>query len=210
MRRISTIFIAALLLGACSQQAPSQAPTATPATTPTPGQPATPPTSQADTPAHTAAIPQAQLIVPAHSIGLTHLNEPDDSVAKRLGTPDDGDAAMGKSLSTWYANHNPKGYSTSIFFVRQMGVEEVSRVQQIRITSPWFKTKEGICVGTDSTTISKHYILKATQQFTNNGSPATEYSSPSGIAFELDNTGHCIGIIVRHPGAGDPYLSFHS
>ena len=77
-----------------------------------------------------------QLILPGKAIGRTTLNEDATLIAKVLGPPDKGDAAMGKALSTWYANHDPTGYQTSIFFERQMGGDETSRAKQIRITSP--------------------------------------------------------------------------
>lgn len=209
MHRIHTILIAALVFTACRQQPPAQAVATAEAAPKAADGTVTTATNQADTAKEAATIQPAQLIIPGQSIGLTRLGEPVDSVTKRLGRPDAGDAAMGKSLSTWYAGHNPKGYRTSIFCSRQMGTDETSRVQQVRITSPWFKTKEGIGVGADSAAITKYYTLKAAQHFTDNGIAGTEYTSPAGIAFELDKSGHCIGIIVRRPGAGGPYLSFH-
>ena len=63
-------------------------------------------------PANTAFIAQkpvsvAQLVVPGKSIGQTKLKEDAVLVYKKLGRPDAGDAAMGKSLATWYAGHHP-------------------------------------------------------------------------------------------------------
>lgn len=210
MRHTPTLLIVALAFAACRQQPPARAVATAEAASKAADGTVTTAIAQADTVRQAAGIQPAQLIVPGQSIGLTRLDEPADSVTKRLGRPDAGDAAMGKSLSTWYAGHNPQGYRTGIFCSRQMGADETSRVQQIRITSPWFKTKEGLSVGADSTTISNYYTLKPTQRFSDNGIRGTEYSSPTGIAFELDQSGHCIGIIVRKPGAGGSYLSFHS
>jgi hypothetical protein len=69
-------------------------------------------------------VPQAQLIVPGISIGQTTINESGESVHKRLGTPDGGDAAMGKSVSIWYANHDTTGYVTQMYFSRGQGNDE--------------------------------------------------------------------------------------
>lgn len=94
-------------------------------------------------------VKPAQLIVPGKSIGQTKLNENAKIVFEKLGKPDNDDAAMGKSLSTWYAHHNPSGYQTQIFCSRYSGNpdETVTHVIQIRVTSPYFKTANSIGVG---------------------------------------------------------------
>jgi hypothetical protein len=61
-------------------------------------------------------VPLAQLIVPGISVGQTAINEGSEVVHKKLGKPDAGDAAMGKSVSIWYANHDTTGYVTKCIF----------------------------------------------------------------------------------------------
>ena len=92
-------------------------------------------------------VPLSQLVVPGISVGQTAINEASENVHKRLGKPDGGDAAMGKSVSIWYANHDTSSYLTQMFFTRNMGNDETSRVKQIRVTSPWFKLNNNLFAG---------------------------------------------------------------
>lgn len=155
----------------------------------------------------------AALIVPGKSIGHITLRENADSVYKALGKPDSGDAAMGKSLSTWYANHNPKGYQTQIFCSRYMGPpdENTSRVKQIRVTSPFFKTKEGIGTGAVLAQIQAKFKVIKTASFKNKKPPYAIFDNQKGIAFEVSG-GKCTAVIIYLPGdrGGINYLPFHS
>ncbi len=158
-------------------------------------------------------VSAAALIVPGKSIGHITLRENADSVYKALGKPDSGDAAMGKSLSTWYANHNPKGYQTQIFCSRYMGSpdENTSRVKQIRVTSPFFKTKEGIGTGTVLAQVQVKFKVIKTASFKNKKPPYAIFDNRKGIAFEVSG-GKCTAVIIYLPGdrGGITYLSFHS
>lgn len=159
-------------------------------------------------------VSAAKLIVPGKSIGHIILRENADSVYKTLGKPDSGDAAMGKSLSTWYANHDPKGYQTQIFCSRNMGNpdETTSRVKQIRVTSPYFKTTEGIGVGSTLKEIDAVFKVKKTISYDKKKPPYAIYDNEKGIAFEIENNQKCTAVIVYLPGdrGGITYLSFHS
>ena len=158
-------------------------------------------------------VPAATLIVPAKSIGHITLRENADSVYKQLGKPDSGDAAMGKSLSTWYANHDPKGYQTQVFCSRYLGSldENISRVKQIRVTSPFFKTKEGIGAGATLAQIQAKFKVVKTALYPNKKPPYAIYDDKKGIAFEISG-GKCTAVIIYLPGdrGGITYLSFHS
>lgn len=155
----------------------------------------------------------AALIVPGKSIGHITLRENADSVYKALGKPDSGDAAMGKSLSTWYANHNPTGYQTQIFCSRYMGspAENTSRVKQIRVTSPFFKTKEGIGTGAVLAQVQAKFKVIKTASYSNKKPPYDIYDSKNGIAFEISDK-KCTAVIIYLPGdrGGINYLPFHS
>lgn len=160
-------------------------------------------------------VPAEQLILPGQSIGTISINESADSVLRKLGKPDAGDAAMGKSLSTWYAKHDTSGYETQIFFSKQMGTaDEASRAKQIRITSPWFKTMDYMGIGMHLQTIAskKEFSLKKSAQYTDGGKQFFIYDdADAGIAFEIDNGNVCTGIIVHEPDkdATSSYIAFH-
>ena len=156
-----------------------------------------------------------QLILPGQSIGTININENADSVLSKLGKPDAGDAAMGKSLSTWYAKHDTSGYETQVFFSKQMGTaDEASRVKQIRITSPWFKTMDYMSTGMHLQTIEskKEFSLKKIARYTNGNRQFFIYNdADAGIAFEIDDRNVCTGIIVHEPGkdVNASYIAFH-
>ena len=160
------------------------------------------------------SVPATQLIVPGKSIGQTKLKEDDKLVFERLGRPDNGDAAMGKSLATWYAALNPSGYQTQVFFSRYMGgMDDItSRVKQIRVTSPYFKTVEGIGAGSTLKQIHTFFKARKTAAFTENKQRYFIYDTHKGIAFESNASGKCTGVIVYLLGGrgGFTYLPFHS
>lgn len=159
------------------------------------------------------SVPAAQLIVPGKSIGQTSIGENAENVFRRLGNPDSGDAAMGKSLSTWYAKHDVKGYQTQVFCSRNMGNpdETVSRVIQIRVTSPYFKTANGIGVGSMLKQINASFISKKSSFYKENKQTFFVYDTAEGIAFETTAGGKCVGIIVHalKNYGGATYLPFH-
>ncbi|WP_091378206.1 hypothetical protein [Mucilaginibacter mallensis] len=160
-------------------------------------------------------VPVEQLILPGQSIGTIDINENSDSVFRKLGKPDAGDTAMGKSLSTWYTKHDISGYKTQIFFSKQMGAaDEVSQVKQIRITSPWFKTMDYMSAGMHLQTIEskKEFNLKKSAQYTDGGKLYFIYDdADAGIAFEIDDKNVCAGIIIHEPrkDATASYIAFH-
>ena len=161
-------------------------------------------------------VPHEQLILPGQGIGDISINEDADTVFSKLGKPDASDAAMGKSLATWYAKHDTAGYKTQIFFSKQMGTaDETSRVKQIRITSPWFKTMDYMSTGMHLQTIDskKEFNLKKVAQYTEAGKQYSVYdAAESGIAFEINDKNVCTGIIVFEPGKGvtTTYIAFHN
>jgi hypothetical protein len=152
-------------------------------------------------------------IVPGKSVGQTTLGEDAANVFKRLGKPDAGDAAMGKALSIWYAGHDTTGYQTMIYTARQMGTQdEAARVKQIRITSPWFITAEGIHNGATLQQINKVYGVKKSATFTLKKEAYAIYRSAKGIAFEIDPQEVCKGIVVFDEASqpGQIYLPFYN
>ncbi len=158
-------------------------------------------------------LPPAQLIVPGKSIGKTFIGENMNEVLKRFGKPDDGDAAMGKSMSFWFARHDTSGYQTAVFAFRKMGTpdEKNSRVQQIMVTSPYFKTAELLHTGLSYGQIAKKYVLKKAAAFSKGKYIITIYDTQKGISFEFGPDNLCKSIIVHLPNVStaSTYLSFH-
>ncbi|WP_454804222.1 hypothetical protein [Mucilaginibacter phyllosphaerae] len=158
-------------------------------------------------------VPLAQLIVPGISIGQTTINESAENVHKKLGTPDGGDAAMGKSISIWYANHDTTNNVTQMYFSRGQGNDEVKRVKQIRVTSPFFKINSKVFTGTPFKNVQSIYNLKKVATFTEKGAKRNLYDdSKAGIGFDMDDNGIITGITVHEPGRGAAltYLPFFS
>jgi len=154
-----------------------------------------------------------KLIVPGKSIGQATIDENSADVIKRLGKPDGGDAAMGKSVSIWYANHDTTGYQTMIYASRQMGTaDETSRVKQIKITSPWFTTADSVHAGSTLQQIRQHYQVKKAAYYNKGNQQYTIYGTTQGIAFEVDPQDKCVAVIVYEPDsqASGVYLPFYS
>lgn len=192
------IFSAFLLMAACKQKG-------------TPSISNDPPESSDTTDAGT--IPADQLISPGGSIGQIKLNSSLADAIKLLGKPDGGDAAMGSSLATWYANHDNTGYRTSIYAHRNMGGQDENTpyIKKILVTSPWFKTADYISTGNDIKDIGKYYTLKEGNSYNLKGEQIKTYADTAkGIAFEIDGKGKCVSVSVYQPNSGPgTYLDMH-
>jgi hypothetical protein len=150
------------------------------------------------------------LIVPGKSIGLINLNEEAEVVQKLLGKPAKADAAMGKSLQTWFTDRDSKAgdavaHQTTIYFSRNMGAtDENSRVKQIRITSPFFYTQNHLSTKVKLATFRNSFpAAKKTALYTlpRTKEQVTIYDDiKAGIAFETDPAGNCLGITIHEPG----------
>ncbi|MBL4674655.1 MAG: hypothetical protein JKY70_00350 [Mucilaginibacter sp.] len=157
------------------------------------------------------AVPLAQLIVPGTSLGQTAINETGENVNKKLGKADDGDAAMGKSVGIWYADHNKKGYATHIYFSTDMGNDPNPRVKVIRVTSPTFKVNGKLYTGVLLKTAETLYQLKKIGTFKVGTSDRNIYDDEkTGIAFDTDRSGTITGIAVHETGksAITAYMAF--
>lgn len=154
-----------------------------------------------------------RLINPGRAIGRILLNEDVENVSQLLGRPDSSDAAMGSSLMVWYAKHNSSGYKTSVFSHRNMGGkdENISRIQKILITSPEFKTADGVGVGATRDEIKKAYDLKPTSDYKNKDGKVQVYTDmDKGISFEIDASNKCVGVVVHKAhDTASAYLNMH-
>ncbi|QJD95334.1 hypothetical protein HH214_05345 [Mucilaginibacter robiniae] len=146
-----------------------------------------------------ATVPAKQQIKAGLSVGQIHLNMSADSVVALLGKPDQQDAAMGTASMTWYAQHNAAGYQTNICTkaVQEGASGRQHAAKAIRITSPWFKTPEGVQTGMLLKDIQHHYSLK---NLGFNAHHNTLYDDLHlGVAFEVDAKQRCIAILVHVP-----------
>jgi hypothetical protein len=163
-------------------------------------------------------ISAGRLIVPGISIGNILINENMDSVFQQLGKPDAGDAAMGKSLSTWYlqpkTNDSIMQPQINIYAGRNMGIgREISRVIQIRVTSSQFATSKDIHTGASLTAVTNEFKnLKKVSVYKTGKNLIDVFSdAANGIAFEFDTTQKCIAIIVYEPtkNVHETYIPVH-
>lgn len=159
-----------------------------------------------------SSVPSNRLITPGKKIGMTSLNENSVLVYKNLGPSSMDDAAMGgKNLATWYSKPVVKGgdtiiHETDIYFTTAAfgTANAIARVQLIRITSPWFQTKQKIGVGSSLSKIQQSFTkLKKAASYISPKTQETVFiydANTSGIAFEIDAQQNCIGITVHKPG----------
>lgn len=172
------------------------------------------PAKAADSTIQKKTISEKQLITPGKGIGQLQIDATTADAYKILGKPDSGDNAMGSSLAVWYANHNPAGYSTSVFASHKYGAKDENAVyiKKIMVSSPWFKTKEGIGTGSTLAEIEKYFTLKKGDSFKLKGSTIDVYADkPLGITFEIDPvSSKCTSVIVGRPNEGNgTYLNMH-
>ncbi|RYY35374.1 MAG: hypothetical protein EOP46_10235 [Sphingobacteriaceae bacterium] len=154
------------------------------------------------------------LIVPGKSIGTFAIGSSADSLIKVLGKPDRSDAAMGSMLNTWYAKHDTAAARTSLFSTREMGTpdDSVSRIKKIIVTSPDFKTKEGLTVGASLAEIGKYYGVRSTGTYKEKGKAYVSYSDlEKGIGFEVDSeTRKSVAInVFKVEDASVAYMNIH-
>lgn len=145
------------------------------------------------------------LLIPGQSAGPFELGASDSLLYKRLGKPDFSNAGMGKAVLMWDTDTNTF-YPLSVFTSRDMGNDETARIQQIRITSPYFETQEGIQIGDTLSKISATYpkLLRKVETYPGNGGTYTIYDTDEGIAFELDPADRCVAIIIHKAGVSIP------
>lgn len=152
------------------------------------------------------------LLQPGIGAGKTAINEIADQVYARLGKADGGDAAMGKAIAIWYNNHDSTAHSIAIYTVRDTGSMPPARIKQIRVTSPTFKTKEGIHTGSTLTEIKKVFPVTRSEAYKSEGENYSVYSSKQGIAFEINAAGECVSVLIFEAGkpSSTTYLKFRT
>ena len=150
----------------------------------------------------TTEIDKELLLEPGISAGKINLGQDANEIYAELGKADAGDAGMQKSVAIWYKNHDPKSYATSIYTVRDTGDNPAARIQQVRVTSPEFQTKDGIGVSSTLEKIKQIYRIKKVTDVTDGGEVLVMYDSMAGIAFETNIKGICKAVIIHKSNEG--------
>jgi hypothetical protein len=143
------------------------------------------------------SISPDSLISPGKGIGNIRLGEDANDLINTLGKPDRSDAAMGASLMVWFAGHDPAGYLISIYAHHNMGApdEHINHIKQIRVTSPAYKTVDGVGPGSLLNLIQKQFKLVKRKV------PGINIYDDikAGISFEMDTAHKCSAVIVHAP-----------
>ncbi len=148
------------------------------------------------------------LLVPGESAGHTHIGSDLAVLQKELGRADAGDAAMQKSVSVWYTDHDTTNNSLTVYATRDAGNSEAAVIRQIRVTSPRYETVRGIRVGTPESNIRASYKVKDVEQFRGkDGTQSKVLECAEGIAFEIGADGICDAIVIHAEGT-DRYGSY--
>lgn len=142
------------------------------------------------------------LLIPGVSAGTIAINQNASEVFKILGKPDSSDAAMQKTVAFWYKGHDPKSTTFAIYTVRDTGSNPIARIKQIRVTSPEYRTEDGLGVSSPLSLLRKKIDLKKLNLSNSSGSNYDLYDSDKGIAFEIAPDGKCTAVII-HP-ANEP------
>ncbi len=153
------------------------------------------------------------LLIPGVSAGQTKIGENADSIYARLGKPDGGDAAMMKAVAVWYTHHDTAAHSIAIYTQRGTDSAAAARVLQIRVTSPSFKTGEGIGATSSLANVQKVFTVKKTEEYSDAGKKYDVYDSKQGIAFEIDaKQAKCVAIVIYKTGiiGEGTYLKFRT
>jgi hypothetical protein len=144
------------------------------------------------------------LVVPGRSVGKIQLGTDAEGVYQQLGKPDAGDAAMGKSVATWFKDKDSV-YSFSIYTLRNFALDNPpALIKQIRVTVPSYRTADDIGPGSLFEQVQERYKLEPAIGYRNGEDSISVYFNRSGIAFEFNNTKTCIGVLVYQSGILPP------
>ena len=167
--------------------------------------------TQKNTATRDPSIDAANLIRPGIGIGEVSLGENAERLYEKMGKPDAADAAMGKSIDTWYDDHDVKSYSLSVYTERDLRKDNPPAIiRQIRVTAPQYRTTDQVGVGTSLAILQERYQLEAGAGYHSEQKPVRVFTDTKGIAFEINEDGECIGVLVYPNGTlqADSYLKF--
>ena len=153
------------------------------------------------------------LIVPGVRIGRFKLDSSTRSLPVLLGKPFYTDSSMGSALLAWNVTRNKIKYHITIFadhnFIKKA---DYMQIRKILVSSPFYKTAEGLHTGMPFDTYAKFYKLKIERTYVHKGRKIDIYQDKaSGIAFEIDNkTKTGLAMVVYKPkDSAAPYINMH-
>lgn len=146
----------------------------------------------------------SNLIVAGQRIGQTHLGRFGAVALAKLPSPDATDSGMGRYRSVWISREGARTDTLYIYAVandpRDIEPRNGVSIWLIRVTSPWYRTPEGLSTGSTFPRILHAFPgVRATDQ------SQTLYDDPKrGIAFEFARRATagsaCIAIMVHPAG----------
>lgn len=159
-----------------------------------------------DTPARKQPV-EDNLIIPGERVGRIYLGMDDSLIAKLLGNPDSGNAAMGKAWMTWESGRDEHNNATQleIFTTYSDNTMRQKTVQQIRTTSSKFRTPAGLAVYSSLADLQRvHSDLKKVATYAADNRPLSLFDDEAqGIAYEVVTAGNqelCTAIIIYPKG----------
>lgn len=179
-------------------------------------------TTQKSTADTTIALHQApntdKLIVPGESVGKTNIGADAASLENTLGKADASDAAMGKAWLTWNGKRDEHNNATTlnIYITYKDSTMMEKTVQQIRTTSSYFSTSNGVHVYSSLADIINQFPnSKKLAHYNDDGREIIIYDDrQNGIAFEIAMANEqqiCTGIIVhkKKEAVTNIYITLH-
>lgn len=159
----------------------------------------------------------AYLIVPGESIGRVNLGMSATELHDIMGDADSGDAAMGKSLQFWLSKDTlrHRKYVAAYTVNNFDGTGSPPEVQQLQVTSPEFRTGEGLGAGSPFAEIREQFgQLEPLAYYTNEqGQQVYIYDAQAqGIAFEVavpDSISTAVTVHAKGTDVTGTYLPIH-
>ena len=153
------------------------------------------------------------LIVPGVRIGQFRLDSSARALPALLGKPFYTDSSMGSALLAWNITRNKIKYHITIFTDHNFDKKaDHMQIRKILVSSPLYKTAEGLHTGLPFDTYAKSYKLKIVRTYVHKGRKIDIYQDrASGIAFEIDNqTKTGLAMVVYKPkDSAAPYINMH-
>ncbi len=152
------------------------------------------------------------LIMPGLGIGNFKLDSSAAILPAMLGKPAYTDSSMGSALLRWNIKRNGLINTVSIFADKPDKKAAFMLIRKIQITSPLYKTADGLHTGLPYNAYVKVYKLRIVNSYMTKKRKIDVYSERgSGISFEIDNvTKLCTAIAVYKPkDPTGPFINMH-
>lgn len=160
-------------------------------------------------------VDSTKLIIPGERAGSSYLGQDMKAVAKLLGTPDDGDAAMGTALGIWYTK---KGVDSAfrrpitIFSSYKDSTMVAKSVKQVSVSTPEYSTTAGVHTGLKLSELRAAFpSLENTNSYVKGKDTLFVFDDRlGGIAFDVQQD-TCNAITIHRKGnqVNSTYLDVH-